>query len=519
LVVPWIAASFIVFLLSCAAPFLPGSRRPAVRLCITLVLLAGLSVLLSHLVGSPVDPHFDSTNRTMTLSEKVFVALWWLLVARTMIASGQIALKVNHAHRSSRLASDLASAIVYLGAAIAILDLAFGISVTGLIATSGIIAIVLGLALQSTLGDLFSGIAIGIDRPFKVGDVVMIEGAAEGRVVETNWRSTRVTTATNDIATIPNSVIAKSRITNRSAPSESHMGSVKIILDPAVPPARAIAVLQASIRNAELVSDNPAPIVACTDLTGDGAVYEISFSAPLPKLVGARSDLLNQVARHVRYNGIAFARTGGVPITPVQAPGALEILDDLALLDAVQGADRANLAARLARREGGVGETLFVEGGTVTSLFVIAKGAFEVSQLHDHGPHRLGTLGPGDFIGEMALLMGTPNAATVRALTPFAAYELTKEMMAPLLEKNPELVHALEAGASRAQAMLDRAVATQACPKPATTPQFVDRIRAFFGVETHFGEISIKGPGLGTDAVSSKPDEGFESVVRRATVV
>ncbi len=514
---PWISLSCIVLLLSGAAPFLPGARRPALRLSVTLVLLAALTLSLSHLVESPVDPHFEAGNRTLLLSEKVFVALWWLLVARVTIAAGQIALKVNHAHRSSRLASDLASAIVYLGAAIAILDLAFGISVTGLIATSGIIAIVLGLALQSTLGDLFSGIAIGIDRPFKVGDVVMIEGTVEGRVVETNWRSTRVATATNDIATIPNSVIAKSRITNRSAPSESHMGSAKITLDPAVPPAHAIAVLQASIRNAELVSDNPMPTVSCTDLAGDGAVYEISFSAPLPKLVGARSDLLNQVARHLRYNGIAFARTGGVPITPVQAPDALEILNDLALLDALQGDDRAHLASELVRREGGVGETLFVEGGATASLFVIAKGAFEVSQLHDHGPHRLGTLGPGDFIGEMALLMGTPNAATVKALTPFAAYELTKEMIAPLLAKNPELAHALEAGASRAQAMLERAVAAQACPKPAATPLLVDRIRAFFGVEAHFGEVTIQG--VGTDVVSAKVEEEFASVVRRATVV
>ena len=515
---PWIAISWIVLLLSGAAPFLPGSRRPGLRLCVTLVLLAGLSFSLSRLVGSPVDPHFEASDKTLTLSEKVFVALWWLLVARTTIATGQIALKVNHSHRSSRLASDLAAAIVYLGAAIAILDLAFGISVTGLIATSGIIAIVLGLALQSTLGDLFSGIAIGIDRPFKVGDVVMIEGAAEGRVVETNWRSTRVTTATNDIATIPNSVIAKSRITNRSAPSESHMGSVKITLDPAVPPAHAIAVLQASVRNADLVSDTPPPIVACTDITGDGAIYEISFSAPLAKLVAARSNLLQQVSRHVRYNGIAFARAGGVPITPVLAPGALEILNDVPVLDAVQGDERARLASRLARREGGVGDTLFIEGGSVASLFVIVKGAFEVTQLHDHGPHRLGTLGPGDFIGELALLMGTPNAATVTALTPFAAYELTKDMIAPLLENNPELLHALEAGASRAQAMLDRAVAAQACPKPPAAPLWVDRIRAFFGVEPHLAGLSLnERSGLQTSAIGSSADDELASAIDRVT--
>ena len=182
----WIALSWIVLVLAGLGPFMPWAHRPLPRLAAALACLAALTLSLGYLVGSAIDPHFTSSDSTTVLSEKLFVALWWLLVARCAIAVGQIALRVDRRHHSSRLASDLATAIVYLGAIIAILDLAFGVSVTGLIATSGIIAIVLGLALQRTLGDLFSGIAIGIDRPFKVGDVVMIEGAVEGRVVDTN---------------------------------------------------------------------------------------------------------------------------------------------------------------------------------------------------------------------------------------------------------------------------------------------------------------------------------------------
>ena len=476
----WIALSWIVLVFAVLGPFAPWSRRPLPRLCSTLVGLAALTLALAHLVGSAIDPHFAADDKTVLLSEKLFVAVWWLLVARATIAVGQIALRVDH-HHSARLASDLAAAVVYLGATIAILDLAFGVSVTGLIATSGIIAIVLGLALQSTLGDLFSGIAIGIDRPFKVGDVVLIEGAVEGRVVETNWRSTRVATATNDIATIPNSVVAKSRITNRSVPSESHVGSARIVLDPAVPPLDAIAMLRASVLNARLVSENPPPGVACTDLNGDGAAYEISFSAPLPSLVDARSDLLHQVSRHARYNGIALARGAGLPITPVAAPDALGMLDDVIILDAVRGDDRVGLANHLTRHEGKAGNMLFTQGGSVASLFVIAKGAFEVTRDDGDGPRSLGTIGPGDFFGELALLMGTPNAATVTALTPFVAYELTKAMIAPLLESNPDLLHSLEHAASRARARIERSVAAQACPNMPASPHVIDRIRAFFG--------------------------------------
>jgi small-conductance mechanosensitive channel len=480
--VKWIALSWIVLILSVAGPFMPWWRRPLPRLCSTLACLAVLTLSLAYLVGSAIDPHFTANDSTVVLSEKLFVATWWLLVARSAIAAGQTALRVDREHHSSRLAADLAAAIVYLGALIAILDLAFGVSVTGVIATSGIIAIVLGLALQSTLGDLFSGIAIGIDRPFKVGDFVMIEGAVEGRVVDTNWRSTRVVTATNDIATVPNSVVAKSRITNRSVPSESHTGSAKIVLDPTVPPKEAIAMLRASVLNAQLVSAAPPPTVACTDLSGDGATYEINFSAPLPMLVDARSDLLHQVSRHARYNGVAFARGAGNPPTPVTAPDALGLLDDVIVLDAVRGDSRIGLAANLFRREGETGDALITQGGSVASLFVVARGAFEVTRDDGHAPRHLGTLGPGDFFGELALLMGSPNAATVTALTPFVAYELTKAMIAPLLESTPDLLHSLEKAASRAQSLLDRTVAAQACPKMPASSNVIDKIRTFLGV-------------------------------------
>ena len=94
--------------------------------------------------------------------------------------------------------------------------------VSGLLAASGVIAIVLGLALQSTLGDVFSGIVLNIAKPYSPGDWVILDDGLQGRVIETNWRATQILTGSNDLATVPNSVIAKGKLTNASHPTKAH---------------------------------------------------------------------------------------------------------------------------------------------------------------------------------------------------------------------------------------------------------------------------------------------------------
>ena len=91
-----------------------------------------------------------------------------------------------------------------------------------LLATSGVIAIILGLALQSTLSDVFSGIVLNFSRPYRPGDWISIDGGTDGRVIEMNWRATHVLTAKRDLAIVPNSTIAKAKIVNTSSPSGIH---------------------------------------------------------------------------------------------------------------------------------------------------------------------------------------------------------------------------------------------------------------------------------------------------------
>ncbi len=480
---PWFTLCWLIVAAVVVGVATSRTRRHAWRLALSAVSLALLTATLLPIVGSTAAPHYDpDLAPAALLSEKLFVAVWWVLVARVAILTGRIAMRIDRRPHAARLASDLAAGAVYLGAWLAIVDVAFGVSVTGLVATSGIIAIVLGLALQSTLGDLFSGVAIGIDRPFGIGDLVWIEGGIEGRVVETNWRSTRIMTSSSDVATIPNSVVAKSRLLNRSAPTENRTDTVKIMLDPAVPPETGIALLKAASLNATAATFGKAPTVICTELGGHGTSYEIGFTAPLGSLGEVRSDLLRQVARHARHKGVALAPQNGTALVPIAAPAPVDLLTAVPLFEVLTPEDRESFASRLLTRRGKAGETIFVQGGAVASLFIIAEGAFEATRDEGTGPSRLGTLGPGDDVGEMALLTGSDNPVTITALTRFTVYEVTKDLIAPLLRDNPALVKALEAGAARSQAALDRSVSARAAHGADTGGNLIDRIRAFFAM-------------------------------------
>ena len=106
--------------------------------------------------------------------------------------------------------------IIVLALMVALASL--GTSITPLLVVLGVALIAVALALQSTLGKLFSGIYVLTDKPIKVGQYVEIEGGIEGVVDQTNWRSTHIRTLADNIIIVPNSKIAGSIITNYDMP-------------------------------------------------------------------------------------------------------------------------------------------------------------------------------------------------------------------------------------------------------------------------------------------------------------
>ena len=116
-------------------------------------------------------------------------------------------------------------------------------------ATTAVGAVVIGLALQDTLGNLFAGLAIQIEKPFRVGDWVTI-GGQDGLVSEITWRATKMRTKAGNFVVVPNSVLAKDTITNYSEPTRAMRLHVEVGASYEVPPNLVKSVIRAALRNA-----------------------------------------------------------------------------------------------------------------------------------------------------------------------------------------------------------------------------------------------------------------------------
>ena len=105
-----------------------------------------------------------------------------------------------------------------------------GKTVTSLLATSGLLTLIVGLALQSNLRDIISGVMLNLERPFKIGDYIRI-GRILGQVHDISWRTTRVRTPNGQIIAFANGRVSESEIENMT-PAEYFETSLVLYMDP-----------------------------------------------------------------------------------------------------------------------------------------------------------------------------------------------------------------------------------------------------------------------------------------------
>jgi small-conductance mechanosensitive channel/CRP-like cAMP-binding protein len=431
-------------------------RRPLwLRLVLRIAVFAVLTWLLQHAVGSPIAPDFHPTRP----GEKVWGQLvqigWWMLGARVVVGIIRVVVVLENRPRETQIVSDLLAGAIYIAMGLAIINFVFAVPIAGLVATSGVVAIVLGLALQSTLSDVFSGIAVGLEHAYKAGDLLWVEGGVEGQVLQINWRSTQIATPHNSIAIVPNSIMAKSRLENRSAPTPTRGVTVSISTDATVDPQRSLVVLDAAVKACRLPLAQPAPMVDCVGLRGDGIAYEISFAVAVSgEIASARTEILSKVHRHLRHAGIALGIAGVGTPPPVAVPTLTELLAESDLFGALTAEEQKVLEAQFVPASRRHGETLLCKGEVPDAVFLLTSGTVEMT-IDSGGPTRvLLRASPGDSVGMIALIIGGPSEVTATALTALQAYRLDKTGIAAALRERPELGASLEALAKRGLAWL-----------------------------------------------------------------
>jgi small-conductance mechanosensitive channel len=148
------------------------------------------------------------------------------------------------------------------------------VSFTPMFVTSGIVSVVVGLAVQDLLGSLLAGVVISAERPFKVGDWVQI-GAVEGEVTKITWRATQVRTRDNDCVLIPNNLVTKDLVKNFELPTAVHRLRIRMGLPYDTPCGLATAALVEAASHTEGVLKSPEPTVLLLDFADSAVTYEL----------------------------------------------------------------------------------------------------------------------------------------------------------------------------------------------------------------------------------------------------
>jgi small-conductance mechanosensitive channel/CRP-like cAMP-binding protein len=441
-------------------------RKPSLNVAIQLATFIALTALL--LTGGVV-PYRPATMITPG-SRRIFAGMleivWWLVTA--WLAAGFIRAFVllGRKPHEAKLVQDLLAAMIYAVAGFAIAAYVFDLPVKGLLATSGAFAIVIGLALQSSLGDVFSGIVLNIERPYRVGDWVVLDGGVEGRVVETNWRSTHILTASQDLAIIPNSVIAKAKLVNWSAPTRQHGVTLRVRLSPTLTPEAGRSLLEGALLSSAHVLQTPRPAANMKDISAESMDFELSFFvAGLDTLDAAQNEVFDRLYRAVNAVGANFSpRLAGV-----ERPSAAEtkrttvpqrLLAGVSLFSTLTAEEKEHLATQMRRKDYKAGEVV-VKAGTVMDALCIVSSGVLVGSIEENGKKlEVIRLASGDYFGELGVLEGEPLHGDATALTRMVVYEVPKEALAPLLAARPGMVKELSESLAKRRAarrtVLDR---------------------------------------------------------------
>jgi len=468
-------------------------NHPLARAITRVITLILLTVVLVNAGIVPYHPLKSTGSPFLDVVHGALKVAWWLWAAWFLVGFLRAFVIVEHRPREGKLLQDLLAGLIYLAAVFAIIAYVFDLPIQGLLATSGAVAIILGLALQSTLGDVFSGVVLSFSRPYRPGDWVSIEGGTDGRVIEMNWRATHVLTGRRDLAIVPNSTIAKSKIVNVSSPSGIHGVTITVQLDAKTPPAAGAEILQHAILNCRLIVATPAPSVTIKSINANYTEFEITFFVEeLASSVKAQNQLFDLIFRHLAVAGIDLATAqnqsgpAGEDLSS-QKPqtGPERLLELVAIFASLTTEERKAIAAKLKQKSYDQGETLVEPGATLRPLFIVGTGVLSFTQEESEGEIELLRIGPGDHFGEIGMLTGAPATARITALIPATVYELAKGDLSPILDARPEVSQELCRALARRQAAGQLVASTELAeevPANRLTTWFSERLHRLYDI-------------------------------------
>jgi small-conductance mechanosensitive channel/CRP-like cAMP-binding protein len=431
----------------------------------------------------------------------LYLTISILLIRTFTFVFFDIVLVKRRKYRAPRLLKEITSVVLFVVVLVIVVQDTLKIQLTTLLATSALITVVLGLALQETLGNLFAGLALQLDPPYRQGDWIRFADIF-GRVEEVSWRATKLKTINNDYIIVPNGQIAKERVINHSYPEVPHATRVNFAVTYNAAPNRVTRVVHEALANVPNVINEPLPEVRVNAFLDFSLNYEIKFfirdfGLLEPTLAAVRKALWY----HLRRNDIEIP----LPIRNIYMHGPEQIeaqrekvlrrladsVGNVYLFASLDEEERMMIAEKLVELRYAHDELIIREGEMDETFFIIEKGSVEVYLLSSHGSRKvLTTLGEGEFFGEMALLTGRKRTANVRAITDVRVYRLDKDSFKEILERKPDILDEIGTVLSRRKDQIDMIVAESSgsgehnleMNSQAIKQHILSRIRSYFGL-------------------------------------
>ena len=332
-----------------------------------------------------------------------------------------------------------------------------GVDVSSLVTTSAILTAVIAFAMQDTLGNVLSGLAIQLDNSLQVGDWVQLDHVS-GRVIDIRWRSTLIETRSWETVVVPNSLLMKASVAivgRREGQPQQWRRTLTFQVDPGVPPARVISTLEDEMRELAIPNVARAPTARCILVGFDrgNLLYQLRYF--LTDL--AEDDPTDSM---VRVHLFATLQRAGIRVAEPQhtvhavqrdeAHAAnvrrrelsrrMQALAGIPFFAALPDAERTEIAERLQYAPFARGDIITKQGNTAHWLYMVAYGEAEVVYEGPQGAAQvIGRIGAGEIFGEMALISGEARGATVVAKTDVECYRLDRASFQELIGARPEI--------------------------------------------------------------------------------
>jgi small-conductance mechanosensitive channel/CRP-like cAMP-binding protein len=407
-----------------------------------------------------------------------------------------------------RIFRDVVQALVYV--AIAMLTLrAVGVELGSILTTSAVLTAVVGLALQDTLGNMVSGLALQMQRPFDVGDWVQYTGDGAptiGKVTEVNWRATTLMTHDMVEVIVPNGVLAKSSVRNFSKPSPVSRRNVVVTVGYEVSPERVHNVILEAINGSPGILADPAPWVVTRNFADSWIEYTVFyFIDDMQKFLPIEGRVRDRIFYAFQRAGIEFPSPSRVvhmhEVSEESKRRARErelekrdrALKCVDFLDVLAPEDHKTLAAAVHLRLYAADEVIVREGDRTSELFIIDSGEVLVEVSRQRQGQKTGTqlplarLGPGKFFGEMSLMTGEERKATVRAACECSLLVVDHDAFHATLAAHPEIIERMSEILAERQAELEETVQSSASrksmiPMADRSNRLISQIRGFFNL-------------------------------------